>query len=155
MIWVRSYDLMEDGVGYVIISPIFRDVLFLMMVIAVPPLTTITKGFASTQDNSLLHPGPAARAPGSPEPQKAIVCPASQSLASKGKTKQKGQRSSSKQAPQWRHRGVAGCPQPPALGTFVLKSITIAVLQAACFLTQGPPLWGLRPAGMRALYSEL
>ncbi|MXQ92531.1 hypothetical protein E5288_WYG001007 [Bos mutus] len=30
--------------GYVIISPIFRDVLFIMTVIAVPPLTTITKG---------------------------------------------------------------------------------------------------------------
>ena len=61
--------------------------------------------------------------------------------------------SGSTQTPQWCHRGSAGCPWPPALGTFILASITTTVLQAGCSLTQEPPLWDLRPAGMQALYS--
>ena len=40
--------------GYVIISPIFRDVLFIMTVIAVPPLTTITKVRGVTVSHTLF-----------------------------------------------------------------------------------------------------
>lgn len=39
---------------YVIISPIFRDVLFVMTVITVPPLTTITKVRGVTVSHTLF-----------------------------------------------------------------------------------------------------
>lgn len=47
--------------------------------------------------------------------------------------------SSSKQAPQWRHR-AAGCPQPPALGTFGPHEhqLSPCCRQHASW-TQGPP----------------
>ena len=50
----KQHPLCVPSSGYVIISPIFRDVLFLMTVIAVPPLTTITKVRGVTISHTLF-----------------------------------------------------------------------------------------------------
>ena len=60
--------------------------------------------------------------------------------------------SDSKQAPQWRCGG--GGRPPVAASSGHLHPRQHYHHRAAHFLTQEPPLWGLRPAGMQALYSE-
>lgn len=50
----KEHPLCVPSLGYVIISPIFRDVLFVMRVITVPPLTTVTKVRGVTVSHTLF-----------------------------------------------------------------------------------------------------